>query len=177
MPEKKQGYNALAIANIFVQKALDGGGQPPLTIMALVKYVYLAHGWTLGYTGNPLIEGDDPVEAWKYGPVIPIVYKEFRPQGTVINKLARDKSGNPYPRPPLDEMERDIIDEVYSVYSKAHPFKLSELTHGYGTPWREYFGKPYASISNRLIEEHYQKIIAERQKKRKQQGGQNGQAA
>ena len=37
--------------------------------MHAIKLVYLCHGWMLGIYGRSLI--GEPVEAWRYGPVVP----------------------------------------------------------------------------------------------------------
>ena len=70
-------YDAIAIANWFLDRAFSGGDS--LTPMKLQKMVYIAHGWSLGLSDNSLIH--DAVEAWKWGPVIRSVYREFRDFG------------------------------------------------------------------------------------------------
>ena len=62
------------IANYFISKALADGIK--LTLLQLIKLVYLAHGWHLGLTGRPLIS--ETVQAWKYGPVIKSLYDRFK---------------------------------------------------------------------------------------------------
>lgn len=63
-------YQANIIANFFVKKAQEE--QIPLTLMKIIKLVYIAHGWHLAHKKSPLIS--EPVEAWPYGPVVPSVY-------------------------------------------------------------------------------------------------------
>ncbi len=83
--------NAVAIANYFVRKSLDSG--IPVTPMKLVKLVYVAHGWYLGLTGEPLIA--EGVQAWKYGPVVPSVYDKFKMYGgSAITEPAGALSAN-----------------------------------------------------------------------------------
>jgi uncharacterized phage-associated protein len=67
-------YDAIAIANYFIEKSLATGKR--LTPMQLVKLVYIAHGWYLARTGKPLLA--DAVQAWQFGPVIPTLYHEFK---------------------------------------------------------------------------------------------------
>jgi uncharacterized phage-associated protein len=72
MPE-----TAAAVANYFIDKALEEDRE--LTPMKLIKLIYLAHGWRLGWTQLPLI--GEAIKAWKYGPVIESLYQSFKRYG------------------------------------------------------------------------------------------------
>ena len=151
-------HNPIAIANRFVEKAAQEGKQ--LDIVQLVKLVYLAHGWCLGITGSPLISSR--VEAWKYGPVVPEVYRAFRPQGVVILARAMNFWGNPHDAE-LDEEQAEIVDMVYDLYSPLSALALSARTHATGTPWAqtqaETGKRPYAPIPNDRIRTYYRRLI------------------
>ena len=62
--EKKSGppYNALVVANYFIDKAKAEGVS--LTPMKLQKLIYMAHGWHLALYDKPLI--DEQFQAWDY---------------------------------------------------------------------------------------------------------------
>lgn len=150
---KLEPHDSRAIANLYVSKTRDEG--ETLTILPLVKLVYLAHGWTLGYTGEPLIAHD--VEAWKFGPVVKKVYKAFRAQGTIVRDYARDWRGRVIePERDLTADEDEIVWLVYDKYFGLFPSQLSALTHGKGTPWSRYKGKFYHPIPEDDIREYYQ---------------------
>ena len=150
----KEGHNSIAIANRFVKKAVENGR--PLDILQLVKLVYLAHGWCLGYTGKPLLS--TPVQAWQHGPVPPEVYYTFRPQGVHnIMATASDENGNVYGAN-LSEDEEEVVDKVYDSYSRLSGFALSKRTHAKGTPWDQTSGH-YAAISDELIRDYYKARI------------------
>lgn len=69
--------NALAVANYFVELAEKEG--KPITLLGLVKRVYIAHGFSLALFHKSLLDPRfDKVEAWRYGPVIPSVYHSFK---------------------------------------------------------------------------------------------------
>ena len=55
-------YNAIAVANYFIDKAKADG--VPLTHMKLQKLIYFAHGWHLALYGEPLI--DEEIQAWEF---------------------------------------------------------------------------------------------------------------
>ncbi len=67
-------YSSITVANYFLSKGWEE--HVAITPMKLLKLVYVAHGWYLGGTGEPLIH--DPIMAWRYGPVIPSLYHEVK---------------------------------------------------------------------------------------------------
>lgn len=79
--------NSEAVANYFIQKSFDTG--IGLTPMKLLKLVYIAHGWHRGYFSENLI--NDAVQAWRYGPVIPDLYRKVKGYGRRdIDSQSRD---------------------------------------------------------------------------------------
>lgn len=147
--------DARIVANRLIElAALDGS---ELTPMQLIKLVYIAHGWTLGLTGRPLI--DQRVEAWQYGPVIRDVYNGVRHFG-------RSAVKTPLFAPPgtLSAAEHHLIDQVYKLYKGMDGIALSNITHMPNTPWAQMytpgsFGTP---IPNDLIAAHYRRLKEER---------------
>jgi uncharacterized phage-associated protein len=71
-------FAPLAVANAVLDEARDQGKS--LTIMQLLKLVYIAHGWSLALLNVPLVN-EEP-EAWQHGPVFPSIYREFRRFGS-----------------------------------------------------------------------------------------------
>jgi uncharacterized phage-associated protein len=137
-------FKAKAVANEFLSLAKRDGRT--LSPMQLIKLVYFAHGWYLAVTGKPLL--DEHVEAWKFGPVIPSVYHEFKKYGngpiqeqakttTVLHdngrmilsltplQLKGDDSG----------LARKVIKEVWEKYKNLSAVQLSNLTHLPESPW------------------------------------------
>ena len=151
-------HNPLAIANRFLEKAAGDGRK--LDIVQLVKLVYLAHGWCLGILHRPLISSQ--VQAWRHGPVIPEVYRAFRPQGVVIRARALNFWGKPH-EAELDERQAEVVDMIYDLYSPLPAAALSACTHAEGTPWQqtqaETGRRPYSPIPNGRIRAYYQKLV------------------
>lgn len=147
-------YDARQIANWFVQRAARDGRQ--LSIMQLLKLVYISHGWYMEMSGAPLFP--NKIEAWKRGPVIPDVYRAFRGQGINITAPIQDF------QPPENPYAENILEQIYNGYGQIHAFRLSEMTHEQGGPWdiaSKKFGY-FAPITNDLILSHY------RQKRQRQ---------
>ena len=124
-----------------------------LTPMQLLKLVYIAHGWMLGLYSRPLI--DDPIEAWRYGPVIPNLYQAIRSY--------RDQ---PVPAIPgsgsttLELDEKNIIQQTYEKYGHFSAIKLSGITHMPNTPWKRAMNIGAVRISNDLIYDYYSNLAA-----------------
>lgn len=129
----------------------------PITHMQLQKLVYIAHGFCLAGLGKPLIS--EPVTAWKYGPVIPRIYQEFkRFGGAVIRAENRNCS---ILLPPAEEQ---LITSVVQSYGSFTGVQLSELTHMPGSPWYQVWfnggsHQDNTVIPNFIIEAQYQKIL------------------
>lgn len=142
-------YDAKQIANWFVARAKRDGNA--LSIMSLLKLVYFAHGWNLELRKKPLFS--NRIEAWQYGPVVPDVYNAFRGQGVNVSEPV--PSGMPVDGQPV----ATFLEEIYKIYGKLSPFRLSELTHEQGGPWAvaRSLGGWYAVIPDDLIQSHFEK--------------------
>lgn len=157
-----------AIANAFITKSKGGSS---ITQMKLQKLVYMAHGWMLGLSGEPLVDREP--EAWDRGPVFPDLREHVKMSGSKpIVELIRENDDNPFAylssnnrgdviTSILSDYEQQIIDHVWSKYGQMGAFRLSDLTHLSNTPWSIVFdngiGRNYA-IDNNLIREHYGKL-------------------
>ena len=140
-------YDSRQIANWFIRRAERD--ERSMSIMQILKLVYMAHGWTLAVLDRPLIL--DRIEAWEYGPVIPAVYHAFRPQG--IYNLSPFHMHEREIEPEIDE----LLEEVYDLYKESSAGQLSRLTHVKGGPWHQTYGRGnrYREIPDHLIAAHY----------------------
>ena len=148
-----QGHNPIAIANYFLNiKHKDSH----LTLMQILKLSYIAHGFTLALLDKPLSE--ESVEAWRFGPVFPSIYRAFRENGSPmrITKPIDGYSGN------FENVEKEIMQSVFDLYGKMDAWELSELTHEKNTPWYVVFkdnSDDGEIIKDAKIKEHYKKLM------------------
>ena len=151
-------YSSLAVANRILQIASSENKN--LTIMQLIKLVYIAHGWALALLNRPLVT--DRVEAWQHGPVYPDIYNEFRGSGwQPITRKAIDRWSGVAIDADFDADELSIIEKVVEAYGNFHAFELSSRTHQPDTPWSKVFDEgrgKFAPIGNRLIKEHFDQL-------------------
>lgn len=160
----------ISIANYFIQKSFDTGVE--ITPMKVLKLVYIAHGWNLGLNGTPLI--NEAVQAWKYGPVVESIYKEFRTYGssqiTTLGTYFAIESFSDITPVLTDNNNSILLDKVWEVYKNYNGLQLSALTHQPGTPWDIVWNKMNANrataliISNEIIKAHYKAKILDNAK-------------
>ena len=152
-----------AVANQFLRRA----GKAGLTQLQLQKLVYIAHGWTLAFSDQPLTSIEP--EAWRRGPVYPDLRHKISHVGSgPITDQIHENDANPFAvlayenRGPVivgqfNEIETRIIDLVWGRYGHLHGFTLSDLTHEKGGPWHTtYYGRGRnAAISNDVTYRYY----------------------
>jgi len=145
-------HDSLYVANYVLSKAREEKND--ITPMQLLKLVYLCHGWMLGLYGRQLVK--EGVEAWMYGPVIRGLYKKVRnfKDKPVTGSLIDDKDYK------FDESEKNVMNQVYSIYSKYSGTSLSRLTHERDSPWDKTWNRHGhgSVISNAMIQDYYQHL-------------------
>lgn len=157
--------DSIAVANYFIKKSNDSGDY--MTTMKLLKLVYIAHGWHLALAdGEPLI--GEKIEAWKLGPVIPSVYREFRSTGNITDfgTIGASKGfGISIPKVEDQDIIK-LLDKIWEVYGKLNGMQLSTITHQEGTPWSEVWNPTirHIEIPNELIRKHYEHIMSKNSK-------------
>ena len=129
-------HDARAVANFFIDRAASEARQ--LTVMTLLKVIYFAHAWYLAKHSKPLI--GQPFEAWKYGPVIRVIYEQCKnlDENTICEKLkSLDILSGKYVETKYKFLEEEefFLNGIFDYYSKFHAYRLSDLTHEAGSPW------------------------------------------
>ena len=145
-------HDSRTIANRFLDLAEREGAR--LTPMQLIKLVYIAHGWSLGLFGRPLVR--DRIEAWQYGPVLPKLYEEVRAfRGEPVTELLSAPLGEA-----LSQEDDDLLRDVFRRYGPKDGVELSRLTHAPGTPWsRTYRPGSFGNvIPEAAIKAYYQHL-------------------
>ncbi|MFJ8830492.1 Panacea domain-containing protein [Micromonospora aurantiaca] len=97
-----------------------------VTAMKLEKLVYYCQGWHLARSGSSLFA--EPIEAWREGPVVPLLYRHHRQQLYVSEWPLGDPSL-------LTEAQRESVRWVAREYGRFSATELSTMTHN-ELPWR-----------------------------------------
>lgn len=153
--------SALVIASRFIQLGIDSN--KPVTPLKLQKILYLAHGIHLAEYGKPLI--NESIQAWEYGPVIPVVYHAYKGWGnTPITQPSeigifiggRFATGIDM----LNEETESTVKIAWEVSKDMSGIQLSSWSHAPGSPWsKNYNGKVNQSISDESITEYFRKTM------------------
>lgn len=162
-------FPAKAIANEFLDIAERE--ERPITPLKLQKLIYFAHGWHLAIKKTPLI--DRRIAAWRYGPVIPAVYGEFKQFGNepITDYRAIEgvfQNGRLYfakasieatEGVTLEEKEfaHQLCERIWQVYGWYSASQLSAATHNPGTPWNQVYdvARRDIEIPDELIRQYF----------------------
>ena len=122
-------YNAIDIAKkIICRTDVEHGDS--VTNLKLQKLLYYMQGFHLAFFGTPFF--NEAIEAWTYGPVVPVVFQEFK------KYKKRDINPTNYVDSlMLTEDEQQMFDLVYGEYNQFSAVALMHITHNEG-PWKNH---------------------------------------
>jgi uncharacterized phage-associated protein len=155
------------IANELIRMAAASGR--PLNQLQLQELVYIAHGWCLALTGEPLT-GDRP-EALEHGPEYRRLAKALQRSGVdpVTKEIAPARSDQiqseseailPHARV-LSGQELAILERTYAEYASLETSQLAALTRAEGTPWHNVFSEAagkWRDITHGMIRAQFAEI-------------------
>lgn len=157
---RENAHDPRAIANRILD--IRAGSGAPVTLMQLIKLVYIADGWSLALRGKPLSKHN--AQAWQYGPVYPTVYTAFKNFGSKPITAPAYMKGTDVPY--VEEFTSDednLLRTVVKSYGKLSAFALSSLTHQPNTPWSEAYEQgPYSEISMEKMKAHFEELKGRR---------------
>ena len=159
-----------SVANFILDLAKSDGTH--VTPMKLLKLAYISHGFYLATYDEALL--NEYSEAWKFGPVVPSLYHEFKVfgNGAITRKAQRvdhssDSNVFSFSEYELQgNEERELVKAVWENYSQFDGVALSKMTHRRGTPWYKTWHELGGSeirgmdIKNDLIKDHYNELLA-----------------
>lgn len=124
-----------------------------LSNLALQKILYIAHMAHLGRCGAPLFA--ERIEAWDYGPVVPVVYQRVRGFGSdpiknVFHWIADVPKGT---------KEYEILEETEKATRNLSPGQLVSITHWPDGAWAKAYrpGARGIAIPDEDIMDEYRK--------------------
>lgn len=141
---------AVDYANFFIDLA-NSSDDDYISNLRLNKLLYFAQGYSLYKRGMPLF--DDEIEAWKYGPVVPSVYRTFK----VCGRGNIDETYGDYNVENFSSDELEILLNVAEEFGKYSSPKLVDITHAQGSPWQQVFNEDakHTIISKKSIADYF----------------------
>lgn len=158
--------DARAVANLMLDRAKLH--RLELSNLRLQKLLYFAHGRHLVVRRRPLVSGH--FEAWKFGPVHPVVYTAFKAYGDapITGRAVKRHplTGVEVPLSPVvDDGAIEQVDAVLVSLGRLSAGRLVELSHAPNGPWAFVVNKASTSaalgmrISDTLIRERFVQMI------------------
>lgn len=140
-----------AVANLFILFGIEDENAEYITNLKLNKLMYFADAWSLILFDRPLF--NEPILAWKYGPVVPSIYHKYKSMG----KKPIMHVDNDFNLSLLSDDELQLISSVMAQYGKFSAEGLVDLTHAPGAPWEKiYYSDAQAKvIGNELIKTYF----------------------
>ena len=131
-------YTARSIAEFFLGKVDEEEGDQ-ISNLKLQKLCYYAQGIGIVARVEPMFP--EQIEAWLHGPVVPDLYRHYRPNGAngipAISNLDLDA---------YDVADRMVLDDVFDFYGQYSASRLRQMTHQ-EAPWKD----AYADDGNAVI--------------------------
>lgn len=156
-------YTPQHVTNFILEKAERE--RLSITPAKLFKLVYLVYGWVLAVLDKRLF--DEPIQAWKLGPVVPSLYHEFKRFGknpiTEKSVYMDEESQVSYPFLDADESTALVMTKAWEVYSPFTASALVNKRYEPESPWFKYYTKEekHISIPDKEIKEYFVKKISE----------------
>jgi uncharacterized phage-associated protein len=117
------------VANYFIHRSLLEGEDGVITNLKIQKLCYYAQGFHLALHNAPLF--DEPLEAWKHGPVSRSLYGALADYGAnpvtalIPSEITIESITVP---------NKTFLDEIYNEFAQFSAWALREMTHK-ETPW------------------------------------------
>lgn len=133
-------FSASLVAKWFIRHAQNRHDQD-LDNLKLQKLLFLAHSRTLSEFDVPLVV--ERIEAWRHGPVVQTVYREFREfdERPIDLELAVDGPWDHLPSPFVG-----VLEDTWDRFGAFSGWRLRDLTHEVG-PWRAHFKPDVKNIA------------------------------
>lgn len=153
----KKIYSANEVADYFIylasQKVVgDSDEREGITNLKLQKILYFAQAYFLAVLGRSLFK--DKIEAWMYGPVVPVVYAKYKHNGS---RPITDGGDNNK----ISEKDKRELNVIWNIFGEYSAGKLVDITHAHA-PWREASKSKSRVISKKTLTEYYKPLLGKK---------------
>ena len=160
-------YSAIDIARYIIKYSNEK--EYRVSNLKLQKLLYFVQAYFLISLDKPAFS--ERIEAWSFGPVVPVVYREFKKYGSAdIPPVGRwvfksehnfwDIYHDDYSYIPIKKAHKKIINKVVDEFSEYSAVGLMKLTHDQ-TPWKEAFNPQSYHHNNEITNKDIKKYFEE----------------
>lgn len=125
-----------------------------ITNLKLQKLLYYVQGFNLALNGEKLFA--EPIEAWRYGPVVADLYHYYKDNGSQV--ILPDP--NYEFSQPFTPEQKELMQEVNNIYGQYSGVKLMHLTHG-ERPWLEADAAGTSLINPQTMQAYFKEQLIE----------------
>ena len=137
-------YSILDVARYVIARSNRAG---TISNLKLQKVLYFIQAEFLVVQNMPCFA--EQIEAWDFGPVVPVVYYRYRIYGGAAIPLLQDNSFCPFNR-----KDKKLADGVIDECVKYSAAGLTDIVHRQ-TPWREAYCRR-GVITNESLKEFFE---------------------
>lgn len=147
-------FSVIQISNEILRISMLKG--IPLTPLKLMKLTYISFGFYIANFDQRLFI--ERIEAWKLGPVIPVLYQHTKEWGKGFIPYSMELSDTSILS---DENSTKLIENVVDNYGMYDGLFLSSLTHKEGTPWHQVYNNWQRGIEipDHIISKYYKEFL------------------
>ena len=151
---KIQEQSVFDIANYFIELSqknmIDEGVPEGITHLKLQKILYFSQAAFLALYDKKLF--NDPIEAWKFGPVIRAVYEKYKEYGNQPLEIKDEIKG-------VNVELKEFLDGIWELFGKYSAAELIDISHRH-TPWKEAYEKgENTEIMPEVLKDYYKGIF------------------
>lgn len=120
-------YKAMDLSRYIVSKCIDDGY--PISNLQLQKILYYIQK---DFLSRDEIAFSDDIEAWQFGPVIPMVYYHYCGYGAMPITILCDNNS-------IDDCDKQYVNQIVDSKRVLNPWDLVEETHKPNGAWAQVY--------------------------------------
>ena len=136
-------YKALDVAKYIIYS--ERKNSRLVNNIRLQKLLYFVQAYFYQETGHACF--DDAIEAWEIGPVVPIVFQEYRINGTgtIFSYLLYDEQKESLPK-----KDKQLIDKALEICKTHSTVELTNISRRQD-PWKKAYAKRFCYLKSTKI--------------------------
>lgn len=141
------------VANYFLYLDYLNDAADGISNSKLQKLLYYAYGFYYALHGEALFQ--DTLEAWRHGPVVPSLYRNYHGYGKNLIPFNPDTSIPTV----FSEEQEDFLRDIYWEFAQYAAWKLTAMTHE-EAPWQDSRKDASVAIAPLTLKQYFSQRVA-----------------